>query len=377
MTRLWVWLSALLAVMVLLGGVSAPAAGDNLLLNGGFEAIDLQQGPESWAVRTWDANPEATVKVVPRGRFGQRSLQMEGHTHPLLFGCFSHPVHLPQPVPRQLLLSLTYRTLKAPQAEVSVATFADDFTRSEWATPVLTSESLLLHDNAAWQTVTWKITLMPAARQAVVMLLIQGAGTLWVDGVSLIPLPGSVTSELLEAGTATNLRGVRQCQLRLTSHRAQPLPIKVTRTATPLSSTGPRGSAARQLQLEPNRPQELTIPYNYPLTEPHQLQVLVTGLQPDEVLAEETRSAPRMLDGRIVAPAFRSTLLPSLPLSELIARGQLHATPALRQGLRLTGRLVGAAAPAGDLKLGPQSQWELPQPAEGLLAGDYGRQIFA
>lgn len=362
---------------LLVGGLTPAAARDNLLLNGGFEAVDLKQGPESWAVRIWDSRPEATIKVVPGGRFGARALQMEGKTHPLLFGCFSHPVNLTQPSPRHLLLSLTYRTLKAPQADVSVTTFADDFTRTEWATPVLTSEALLLHDTPAWRTVTWKVTLMPAARQVVVMLRIHGAGTLWVDGVSLIPQPGSVTCEVLEAGTVTSLRHTRQCRVRVTNNRPERTTAVVTLTATALAAIGHRGSAVQRVVLEPGRAQELTLPYSYPLAEPHALQVLVTGLQPDEVLAEEKLRAPRLLDGTLLAPAFRGTLLQSLPLEELVAQGRLHATPALRQGLRLTGRLAGAAAPARNLPLGPEGQWELRHPATGLLAGQYGLQLIA
>jgi hypothetical protein len=362
---------------VLLGCLPALAARDNLLLNGGFEAMDLKQGPESWAVRTWDSRPDATLKVVPGGRFGARALQLEGKTHPLLFGCFSHPVTLSDPTPRQLLLALTYRTLKSPQADVSVTTFGEDFAQTEWATPVLTSEALLLHDSPAWRTVTWKITVMPGARQAVVMVRIHGAGTLWVDGVSLVAQPGSVTCEVLEAGTVTSLRHTRQCRVRLTSNRPERTTVNVTLTATALTATGPRGSAVQRVVLEPGRAQELTLPYSYALHLPHALQVLVTGLQPDEVLAEEKLRAPSLLDGTLLSPAFRATLLQSLPLEELVARGSLHAIPALRQGMRLTGRLAGSATPARNLPLGPEGQWELRHPATGLLAGQYGLQLIA
>jgi len=149
-----------------------------LLVNGGFEALDAEGGPENWGIRDWGDSQFAASKVVGKAAHGERCLELKSHSGPLLFGCFSHPVALGDKPPAQLLLTLSYKADGATMPEVSVATFAEDFAAQEWNTPVLTSESVLLGASPKeWQTISWYVRPLPSARQAMVMARIHGPGS--------------------------------------------------------------------------------------------------------------------------------------------------------------------------------------------------------
>lgn len=347
-----------------------------MLANGGFEALNAAGGAENWAIRNWGREDgHTTMRIAPGGRFGQRCLQLESNTYPVFFACFSHPVSLGAPAPDELLLSLFYRTVGSPQADLSVATFDEDFTAKEWETPVLTTEALPLESSTPWRSVTWRVQMLPAAHQAVVMVRIHGSGSVFVDGVSLKAYPAEVDCQVQTPGLLVSAAGARECRLQLTNRTEGPLPVTVQlEAATP---KGPRAAATAKVALAPGKPEALCLKYAYPPQATPTVTLTVTGPQPEQICDYQVHLAAGFLDGYTVRPAFRGTLLPSLGASDVCVRGSVNAAPELQKGLKLQARLVGLGLTSEEFAPDTEGRWECTLPGATLLAGQYAVEVTA
>lgn len=347
----------------------------NLIVNGDFEQLDPEGAPTNWAVRDWGAGSQARGSIQGKGHVGPRCLAIRGESFPVFFGYFTQPVTVGPVPPEKLLLSFFYMTQQAPQADVTVSTFAENFAVAEWATPVLSSEVLPLDDSSRWRCQTWEIICPPAAQQVIVMLRIHGAGTLRVDGVSLRPLPSEVTCEVLRAGEVTEISGARTCQLRLTNRTAEALDVAVALEAS--APRAPRAAASSRLALAAGGTEDVTLRYSYPLNTPHELRLTVTSPQPGAVYFAEGWQVPGLVDGWLVEPAFRSSFLASLPGDEVRVAGRVNATPDLRSKLTLRAFLMGASTARGEAEVDPQGRYTLVLSARDMLSGNYGVQVQA
>lgn len=346
-----------------------------LIANGGFEAIDTSGGPENWAIRNFSEHTYGSARVVTGGRFGQRCLQIEGTSYPILFGCFTLPLNFPDGPPRELLLTLFYKVKGNPVADVSVTTFADDFAAREWNTPALTTEAVALDYAPDWQAFTWHVKMVPSVRQAVVMFRIHGAGTLFVDGVSLKPSPAEVACEVLAPGLVMNARNSRQCRLKLTNRTDKALPVNVKLAAS--VTKGPTAQATSKATLPPGQPQTVEIAYGYPSDLPHALDLTVSGAQPDIIYDHQLCQVPGLLEGRVLKPAFRSSLLQTIPTEEIVAAGRVNAPAETYRKLKIQGKLIGTGALSQTVAPDEAGNWQLTWPNGGLLAGNYSLQIQA
>ena len=357
-------------------GVALAAAPAELLANGGFESLDANGGAENWATRSFGRESNfASSKIVPGAKFGQSCLKLEGTSYPIAFGSFSHPVSLGETPPQELLLTVFYRTELAPQADLSIMTFAEDFTVNEWNTPALTSEAVPLEPSSGWKSVSWHVQMLPAVRQAIVMVRIHGAGALFVDGVSLKPHPAEVKCEVLSPSLVVNTGGGRQCRLCLTNQTDKPLAVTVTLEAT--ATKGAKSSAGGRVTLPPGKPQALTLDYSLPVDAAGVVAVTVTGAEPGQIYDYESAPAPGLLEGRVVRPAFRGALLPSISTGDVLVRGHLNAASDLRAKLKLQAKLVGLGVTLPEFAVGDDGNWECTLPAAALLAGSYAAQVVA
>lgn len=370
-----IFLIATPLTLLLAALLAAAAPAQELLANGGFESLNTDGGPENWGVRDWGGSKLATHQVVGKARVGQRCLQLQGATAPLLYGCFSYPVTLPEGDSRKLLLTLHYRTDDAPMGDISVTTFAEDFAAKEWETPALTSEAISLEGSKTWRTKALQLDLLPAARQAVVVIRIHGAGKLQVDGVSLRPIPAEVVCELIQAGTATGPGGERECRVRLTNQTREALPVRGQLQVKAPKGWRPAGSLSAK--LSPGKAEELAVKYSHPLSDPAEIMLEITSDQGDVIHGHFETTAPPLIEGRITSPAFRATILQSVPTAEIAASGYVNATPELRRRLTLGGRLVGLGMQLPEVVCDEQGRWQVRTPLTGMLTGDYGVQLQA
>lgn len=369
------WLAAALLLGASACCLAAPDSFE-LIANGGFEALNAEGGAENWAVRNFGQDQtHATSRLVGKAPLGARCLQLEGTSRPIIYGCFSHPVTLPQPTPDELLLTVYYRTVQSPQADLSLTTFAEDFTEKEWATPVLSSENVPLESSPGWRSLSWVVRLLPGARQAIVMVRIHGAGSIFIDGASLRPRPAEVACEVLEAGLVQGPRGPRQCLLNLTNRTEAPLPVTVQLEAT--APKAPRSTATAKVTLPPGKTQPLTLNYGYPTDTTHALALTLSGPQPGQVLDYQFCQVPGLIDAQLVRPAFRSALLSTLPGAEVLVRGRLNAPAEWASKLKLQARLVGLGVTSPEFSPEANGHWECTLSATTLLSGTYAVEVTA
>ena len=369
-----VWLAALCTVAASCV-LAAPDPPRELLANGGFESLNADGGAENWSTRNWGRLDRfATSKVVAGGRFGQKCLQLEGTSFPLIFGAFSQPISL-DGVARELLLTVWYRTIESPQADLCVTTFADDFTVKEWDTPALTQEMMPLDTSSGWRSLSWRLHVLPAARQAIVLIRIHGAGSVFVDGVSLKASPTEVLCETLSGGLVMDSKGTRQGRVRLTNQTKQPLAVTVQLEAS--APKGPRATATAKATLPPGVPQTVDLKYGYPVNQSALVAFTVTGPQPDLIYDYQMHATPGLLSGRLIRPAFRGTLLSTISTSDVLVRGSLNTDRQLCSKLKLQARLVGLGVTSPQFSAGEQGNWECRLPATTLLTGNYAVQVVA
>ncbi|MEN6641585.1 MAG: hypothetical protein ABFE08_03970 [Armatimonadia bacterium] len=363
----------MLALIALLFAVPAGAA--ELLLNGGFEALGTEGVPEGWSFANWGEVKYVSGKSVGGAAFGKKAVQLEGTIYPVAFGIFSYPVTLPDPHPSELLLTLSYRTKGSPLPEASLVTFTDDFSVQEWKTPQLAAEAMPLDPSPAWRSVTWRVHVLPAARQAVVLVRIHGAGILTLDAASLKTYPTEVQCEVLAPGVLTNVKGAREAQLKLTNHSEEEVTGRVELEAAALK--GPTAKTGMAVTLGAGQSREVALRYSYPADKAAALTVRVVGKQQDVVYDQVGMALPGLLEGRLVRPAFRSTILPSIPIADVSATGIVNATPELRGKLRMVARLTGAGVSSNEFAADESGRWQVSLPTSGLLAESYMVQIMA
>lgn len=362
-----------LALILLL--FAAPAGAAELLLNGGFEALGAEGVPEGWSFANWGEAKYVNGKSVGGAAFGKKAVQLEGTIYPVAFGIFSYPVTLPDPHPSELLLTLFYRTKGNPLAEASLVTFTEDFAAQEWKTPQLAAEAMPLDLSPGWRSVTWRVHVLPAARQAVVLVRIHGAGTLTLDGASLKTYPTEVQCEVLAPGVLTNVKGAREARLKLTNHSAEKVTGRVELEASMLK--GPTAKTAAAVKLGAGESQEVALRYSYPSDRAAAVMVRVVGKSRDVIYDQAGMPLPGLLEGRLVRPAFRSTILPSIPTTDIAAQGIVNATPELREKLRMVARLTGVGVSSEEYAADENGEWKVSVPAAGLLAESYVLQIMA
>lgn len=366
----------ILTILLASLGAALAAVPAEFLANGGFESLDATGGAENWATRNLGREDKfATAQIVTGAKFGQRCLKLEGTSYPIAFGSFSHPVDLGDNPPHELLLTVFYRTEGAPQADLAVTTFAEDFAAKEWKTPALTSEAMPLERSSVWRSVSWHVQMLPAVRQVIVMLRIHGAGALYVDGASLKAHPAEVKCEVLSPSLVLSPQGARECRVCLTNQTDLPLPVTVQLEAA--TTKAKPASACARVTLPPGEPQALNLGYSLPVDVAGAVSVTVLGVQPAQIYDYEAAAAPGLLEGRLIRPAFRGSLLSSISTAEVLVRGHLNATDDLRAKLKLQARLVGLGVTSQEFAADAQGNWECTLPAATLLAGTYAVEVVA
>jgi hypothetical protein len=367
--RVFLALAAVLSLSVARGEVK------ELLANGGFELTGAKGGPESWGIRNWGETEHAVTKVAGKARFGKQCLQLQGTSSPILYGVFSQPVDLGAAPPPELLLSLYYHTSGSPAPDLTVLTFGEDFSVAEWKTPALAADAIALEPASGWRALTWHVRVLPPTRQAIVMIRIHGAGSLFVDGVSLKEYPAEVACEVQAAGLVTHTNGARECRLRLTNRTAGDLPVRAQ-----LRAEAPKGKAREvgvNAVLSPGKAETVVLGYPWPPDQPAVATLRITDPKGETIYEERTLPLPGLLDGRIITPAFRATILSHATPEAISAAGSVNATPELRRQLTLQARVGGLGLELGAVPVDEEGRWQISTPMTGMLTGNYSLELKA
>lgn len=364
---------------LILACLAAPAGAQNLLRNGSFEGPVAGDVPESWAIADFIGGEHAAAQVVRGATVGSQCLKIKGPAFPSDIAAYCRPIDVSDLQERELIFSCFFRTVEHPQAEVMLATYDTDFTELEFRTQVLRSEAHALGETKDWTRFATHLTVPTGARDLIVMLRVKGGGEAWFDGAAVRELGAEVEVTLEDAGTVAELPRGRLVRCRVRNVTSRPMPVRLEVGATEGKARPRRANLDCQLDAGEARTLEARYPVDF--RNPHRLSLAVLGAEPDEVFEAWERPVPGLVDASIVEPAFRATVLASIPTEEIVVEGRLNATDEIARQTRITARLVGTGAETSALEettdRGVAGPWRLSLPAEGMLAETYSVDITA
>ncbi len=317
----------------------------NLVANGSFEMIGVEDAPDAWVLKSWQAPGLASGKVDVGGRFGRRLLRLKSKTMGALYGCYTQPIEVNQYAGQTVLLSLHYRTDPAQYGDVILLTFTEDFTEREWDTPVLSREALPLQSCRNWTLVSRHIQLPATTRHAVVLIRIAGQDNLYVDGVSMRSVPAEIGCKIESAGLVLN-PGRRRTKLAVTNNTTGQITGKVR--AEIWDGEHHRGTVQKPVRLAVAETQHVEMDYGYDFRKAHELRITIFGTQEHEVYDDTRIAVPGLIDARIVVPAFRFSILNDIPMEGITVSGHIHAVTELVRATQLSARIVGGGQEIGE-----------------------------
>ncbi len=353
----------------------APAAAQNLLRNGGFEGPVAGDAPQGWSYHDFRGDELVKSEVTDDGEeFGDYCLKLESPGFPADYTAFCLPVDVTDVESDELLFSCSYRTKKHPQALVTLAAYDQDFTEREFQTPGLHSVSHPLGETEDWHGYTTRMQVPEDAQQVVVYLRIMGEGQVWWDGVSLRPVGGEIQAELDRAGIIHRMpdRRLVRCSVQNVTRREMPLRLEIE---TSEADSDRRRREHTECRLAPGEDRKLEIDYRYEFDRPHRLRVTLKGEDPSVIHMAWERDVPGLVDATITEPAFRNTILSSVPTEQVIVEGTINAVPQIARQVALEAMIVGTGERSADVEHlsdeGMAGPWRLQLPATGMLTQKY------
>jgi len=361
---------ALAATLLLL---AATGYAGNLLSNPGFERVDAEGMPVSWHTFALSGEPAVTVSIAHRGYQSRNCLLVESEEQLTVFNVYAPPVEMSKIGSNKMLFTCYYRTEQQPAAQMSLVTFAEDFYINEWHTRPLQAEAKDIPPSDEWSLLSWQFEALPGAQQVVPLIRASGPGKLYIDNVALRPYPDEVSAVLTCLGALSEPPDKRRTTVYLTNHTSQRRELQVV-----LIAVAEEGGAKRMqhtVQIKPNGTGMLHLDYALPVDVPHSLQLVVRDADGGAVYEHTQSLAPPLLKARFIKPAFRNTLLSTLPIEKLEIAGQINALPAVARQFRISAEIseigVEATEPSDSITRTGPADFTIRLPLADLLSGEY------
>ncbi len=359
------------AVLALLLGGAGHA--DNLLSNGGFERIDVEATPVGWRFNVLDPAARVTMVVTQRGYKSPNCLLMESHEQLVLFDLYAPPVAMSELGTDNMLFTCYYRTEQQPDAQMSLVTFATDFSEQEWQTPHLQTEAKNIPPSDEWSLLSWQFEALPGAQQVVPILRVTGPGKLYLDNVALRPYPDELSATIVRAGALVEFPDKRRTTVHLTNQSDREHKLQVVLIALDQRGRGKR--VEHEVRMKPRGSGTLDLDYALPPDAPHSLQLVVRDTDSGDIYEHKQALAPALIEARFTKPAFRNTLLPSLPTQRLEIAGHINALDNVARSMQLTAEISETGTSAteengGINRIGP-TDFIITMPSADLLSGEY------
>ncbi len=324
------------ALVSLLIAATPPVAAANLVANGDFERPDEQGGAAYWFTRGETNTAEA--KLVAGGYQSPHCLMLEGHAEAILFGVYSLPVDIEARAGERMLATCYYRTYGQPQARISLIAFAQDFQPLQWQTPPVQIEAQPIPPSNNWSLLSWHFEPVAGARQVIVVVRIRGTGRLYLDKLALRPYPDDLSVQIQAAGILYELPHKRRADLQITNRSDHERQIQVEAIATDERGRGTR--AHRQATIAAQGQGLLSLPYRFALDRPHTLQIILTDRDSGEIYEHQQVDVPGLIKAHFRRPAFRGTLLSSIPTAQVEIVGRINAIQSLARRTKLSAQIA-------------------------------------
>lgn len=366
-------------VVAMTAALPAPAPAQNLVRNGSFEGPTAGDVPENWSYHDFQGDGNASGEVDGRGRVGRQCLKLHSPVFPADFAAYCRPIDVEDLQTSELIFSCFFRTRQHPQAQITLATYGEDFTEREFRTTQLDSESHPLGETSRWTRYATHIRLRPGTKQLVVLLQVLGGGTVWFDGVSVRALGRELDASLEAAGIIVNMPSRRAVRCHVRNMTSRDLPVRLEVEAT--DEDGRTRREVTECEVGLGEATDVEALYGFDFRRGHDLRVWMVGDEPDEVYQAWRREVPGLVEAHIVEPAFRGTVLSTIPTEDVVVEGRLNATEEIARATRVSAHLVGTGAETADPETltdqGLTGPWRLTIPAVGLLTDDYQVDVTA
>ncbi len=368
-----------LAVFILLTAVVSPVAADNLLLNGDFERPDEHGGAANWFTRSPGGTPEGEAKLIGGGYQSEKCLVLEGRLQPTLLGVFCTPIdvgHLPTD---RLLFTCHARTHEQPQAEVALITFGQDFHQREWQTPYLQAEVQPIPRSQDWNLLSWYFEPVVGTQQVIVVVRVTGRGRLYIDQAALRPYPDQLSAQIQEAGILHEFPDRLRTTLRLTNHTDRVRQVQAVLIAQDEDGRGIH--TQRQATIAADGQGLLSIPYRFALQRSHHLQIIVSDPTTGDIYEHQQIGVAGLIEAHCRQPAFRQTILSSIPIQFLEIAGRINATERIAKTAQLSARIAAldlhVTEDSDAIQRPTPNRFTIKLPLKAMLTGDYTVSLAA
>ncbi|HJN18616.1 MAG TPA: hypothetical protein QGH10_24150, partial [Armatimonadota bacterium] len=379
---------AALAALSLLALVAHGAAQDDsgdiapvyeLLSNGSFETTDNTGSPVSWRAE-WADLPGVGIGLSKgqRSRTGTKGLRLRSETSPASIMCFNGPIDFSSVAGKDIILSCFHQTVGEPGGEIQLVTYAESFVEAEGRSPFLSSERHPLAPTKDWRMLSWRLHCPEDTVDAVLYVQIGQEGELGIDDISIRPVETPIHMEPIRLGEMVKAPSRREVSVRIVNGSAEDKVLK-------FSAGGGQGKQKIRksitVKLDAGASDEVSVAYNIGPADPHLLELSLEDAEIPAVYDTLTVDVEPLLSGDVISPAFRGTVMSSVPVDEIVVEGRINAPDEIAASLQLVADLGGAGIIARDGEgitrpRGPRS-WRVVIPREGLLTGRYTLAISA
>ena len=357
-----------------------PTRAANLIPNGDFERSGAQNSPAGWGVVPFAGAPGGALQLMSRGWRGTQSLQVKVTDTPSMYGVFSAPAEVEDLPSRDLLLTCAYKTTSLRGARLSLVGFGESFLAQEWRTPYLQNEVQILPPASDWTVFAWHFRVQAGVKELLTLFEVDAAGQLLLDDVSLQPFPTEVVcAAATPPGVVCGLPDRRAVELKLSNAGDGDRALQVLVEATGGDLRRPV-RASLELDLPRGETRAARLEYKVEARQSHHLRVLVQDTRTGVVYECNDYAVPGLLEARLTSPAFRQTLLETLPPAALVLGGRWNLSPELRRDAQVEAELLGASqqskftveeGSAGD------DRFTLSLPLPSLLTGEHTVRVSA
>jgi hypothetical protein len=355
------------------GLLASAALADNVLPNGDFEAATAKGLAEGWSSTTWGRLGPAECGVSKRAAHsGKTGLWMASQLGPVDFATYSPPLDLANM--GSAFVSFYYQTRESPRFSVAFASFGPEFASRQWDAPVIQYETRPLPPTKTWQLAAWHITPCPKASVFLLLFHMADSGFVFVDDARLTRWPDRLTCQAVLPGVVSRLPATRLVRARLSNRTDEDIAGRglLTVTATvgrPIERQAPFTVRAHTDEL-------FEVDYNMPADRPHRLQLAFAAPDRREVYDALELSPSPFLSLEIVRPAFRQTVLSTIPFDGLVARLHACATDEVASGMTPTAYLASdvGGAPESPCEVAhgvSPTTWEIRGDQKQLAEGHY------
>ena len=355
------------------GLLASAALADNVLPNGDFEAATARGLAVGWGSTTWGRLGPAECGVSKRAAHsGKTGLWMASQLGPVDFAAYSPPLDLAGM--GSAFVSFYYQTREAPRFSVALASFGPEFASRQWEAPVIDYETRVLPLAKTWQLATWHITPCPRASVFLLLFHMADSGLVFVDDARLARWPDRLTCETVLPGVVSRLPATRLVRARLSNRTDEDIAGRGLLTVTPVLGKAIERQAPFTVRAHTDELFE--VDYTVPGDRPHRLQLAFATPDRREVYDALELSPSPLLSVEIVRPAFRQTVLSTIPFDGLVARLRACATDEVASGMAPTAYLasdVGGAAesPCQVARGVSPTTWEIRGDQKQLPEGHY------